>query len=110
MNAKIGEFYYGKIPMSYNNHLDGRYKIRPLLIIGVQNKYYKCLTITSKIRSYGMCRIDIPPKYGLPKHSQLICDEVSIVSDKNLREFISKCDWEDFDYILNRYNEIKENK
>lgn len=106
----VGDICLAKVYLSYNGcYKDGRYKTRPILIIGkVGRDFYKCLTITSKLKDFGMDRIDIYTNYNFDKHSQIICNTDYLIKEKNIYRVIDHCRTDDFAYILNRYKELKE--
>ena len=106
---EIGDFYLAKVHITYNNHLNNIYKIRPVLVIDKIRKYYKCLGITSSLKN-NMDRIDVYTNYNLDKHSQIICNTAILLNDSSFFRKISRCRPEDFSYIINRYKERKEKK
>lgn len=111
MNIEIGNFYYAKIYIKYNNHMrkNKEYKIRPVLVIGKVGKFYKCLACTTLLRDgyhIDMTRFD----YMLDKHSQIICNTDVLVDNKNFYSYIKTCDNEDFNYILSKREELKNKK
>lgn len=109
-DIKIGSFYYGKVYSKYNNHLynDKAFKIRPILIIDqAKNNFYKCLGLTSLLkdgRNITNTRLDYLINN---KHSQIICDKIILINKNNIYNFITECDNEDFNYILNRVKEYQ---
>ena len=109
-NIKIGSFYYGKVYLKYNNHLynDKCFKIRPILIIGKTNdNFYKCLSLTSLLKD-GKNITNTRLDYLINnRHSQIICDKIILINKNNIYNFITKCNNEDFDYILNRVKEYE---
>lgn len=79
---EIGDFYLAKVYITYNNHLNNIYKIRPVLVIDKIGKYYKCLGITSSLKN-NMDRIDVYTNYNLDKHSQIICNTAILLNDSS---------------------------
>ena len=109
-NIKIGSFYYGKVYCKYNNHLysDKYFKIRPILIIDkANNNFYKCLSLTSLLKD-GKNITNTRLDYLINnRHSQIICDKIILINKNNIYNFITECNNEDFDYILNRVKEYQ---
>lgn len=109
-NIKIGNFYYGKVYSKYNNHLysDKTFKIRPILVIGKNNNnFYKCLGLTSQLKD-GKNITNTRLDYLINnRHSQIICDKIILINKNNIYDFITECNNEDFDYILNRVKEYQ---
>ena len=109
-NIKIGSFYYGKVYCKYNNHLynDTYSKIRPILIIRkTNNNFYKCLSLTSLLKD-GKNITNTRLDYLINnRHSQIICDKIILINKNNIYNFITECNNEDFDYILNRVKEYE---
>lgn len=104
---EIGDFCIAKVLLSHDHKLyDGKsYKKRPVLIIGVVGRFYKCLPITSLLKD-SITRIDIFTNYNFEKHSQIICNNAILLNEKSFDKKICHCRPDDFEYIVERYKDI----
>lgn len=108
----VGDFVLAKVYIYHNhNPLDGKpYKFRPALIIEDSGKFVKCLTVTSILKRNDPKRIDIPEKYEFDKPSQLDIEEVHLIKKENIRKVISRCEPQDFNMLISRHKEIRDEK
>lgn len=111
----IGDFYVAKLKQTYFldgvKHYNDFYKCRPVLIIGKHGKFYKCLSTTTQLRNNleRQNRIDVYTNYNFDKHSQIVCGYEFLITEENMLQFISHCCAEDFAFVLQKNEYVKEN-